>query len=306
MWRTPYILIRNLGFALRCLVACLVQTPQVVVVMHIGFLPLATLFKRLFRFRLVLWLHGMEAWCCDEQGQHGIQVVDAFICSSQLTKQRSASWRPPGTSCTVIYPTVDFERFFPASKNQVLSHQVGLSLDAKVVLTVGRLSASEAYKGQDAIVRSLPEVMKAHPNVHYLIAGGGDDKERLVSLASHVGVSDRVHFLGKVPSSELPDLYRLADVFAMPSQGEGFGIVYLEALGCGCRVVAGRFDGGAEALLGGRLGFLVDPSDPANVATGLIEALDTPNNPALRDSAVARFGRERFQAEILGTLAKHI
>jgi glycosyltransferase involved in cell wall biosynthesis len=72
---------------------------------------------------------------------------------------------------------------------------------------------------------------------------------------------------------ELADHYRLSDVFAMPSTGEGFGIAFLEAMACGVPCVAGNADGSRDALDHGRLGFLVDPRDPAAVAKGIESAL---------------------------------
>jgi phosphatidylinositol alpha-1,6-mannosyltransferase len=82
-----------------------------------------------------------------------------------------------------------------------------------------------------------------------------------------------VRFLGYVPDVELPDLYRLADLFVMPSSTEGFGIVYLEAAACGLRVVGGASDGSADAIQDSRVGTTVDPDDPeallAAIAAGL-------------------------------------
>ena len=97
------------------------------------------------------------------------------------------------------------------------------------------------------------------PNAIYLIAGAGDDKQRLEHLAAERGLAGRVVFTGHVPADELPSYYALADVFAMPSTGEGFGIVFLEAAACGLPVIAGNADGSVDALGEGQIGCLVDP-----------------------------------------------
>ena len=97
-------------------------------------------------------------------------------------------------------------------------------------MTVSRLASSEQYKGHDRVIRTLPRLLSQHPETIYLIVGDGDDRPRLESLAVECGVAEKVQFAGLVPPEELPDYFRLADVFVMPSTGEGFGIVFLEAM----------------------------------------------------------------------------
>jgi glycosyltransferase involved in cell wall biosynthesis len=86
-------------------------------------------------------------------------------------------------------------------------------------------------------------------------------------------VNDRIVFTGFVPEEQKADYYRLADAYVMPSQGEGFGIAFLEALACGIPVLGSRVDGSQEALLDGALGCLADPSKPAEIERGVLEAL---------------------------------
>ena len=100
------------------------------------------------------------------------------------------------------------------------------------------------------------------PHLRYVIVGRGADSTRLRRRVEELGLSDHVVLTGFVPEDELPDHYRLCDIFVMPSQAEGFGIVFLEALACGRRVVAGNGDGSAEPLLAGKLGHLLIPTTP--------------------------------------------
>jgi glycosyltransferase involved in cell wall biosynthesis len=85
-----------------------------------------------------------------------------------------------------------------------------------------------------------------------------------------------VVFTGRVSESEKQDLYRLADVFAMPGRGEGFGFVFLEALACGVPVVASKLDGSREAVRDGMLGELCDPRDPSSLFDAIQAALAKP------------------------------
>ena len=107
-----------------------------------------------------------------------------------------------------------------------------------------------------------------------------------------------VIFCGKVPDAELADHYRLASVFALPSEKEGFGIVFLEALGCGLPVLAGNRDGSCDPLEDGRLGLLVDPHLPLAPALDALlsgQGRDLWFQPeALSRSAAASFGFSAF------------
>ncbi len=123
-------------------------------------------------------------------------------------------------------------------------------------------------------------------------------------MAKDLGVAEHVIFAGFVPDEELPDHYRLADVFAMPSTGEGFGIVFLEALACGTPVLAGNRDGSTDALDAGRLGTLVDPLSDEEITDGL-SALLQHKGPEwwfdpqhLSKELKATYGRARFREKI--------
>jgi phosphatidylinositol alpha-1,6-mannosyltransferase len=141
---------------------------------------------------------------------------------------------------------------------------------------VSRLDSRERYKGHDRVIRTLPRVLQQHPDTIYLIVGDGDDRPRLESLAVECGVAKNVQFAGLVPPEELPHYFRLADVFVLPSTGEGFGIVFLEAMATGVRVIGGSQDGSRDALCDGALGTLVDPENIEELTSAILAALDDP------------------------------
>ena len=140
----------------------------------------------------------------------------------------------------------------------------------RVLLTVGRLDSRERYKGFDEVMEVLPGLPA---DVVYLVAGGGNDAIGLRDRAAALGLGDRVNFTGLFPEEEKPDLYALADAYVMPSRGEGFGFVVLEALASGLPVVASKQDGTREAVRDGELGLLVDPANPSEIAQAIREAL---------------------------------
>ena len=153
-------------------------------------------------------------------------------------------------------------------------------------------------------MQALPAVRAACGPVRYIIVGHGDDRARVEAIAHEWGVADAIVFAGFVPDEELADHYRLADVFAMPSTGEGFGIVFLEAMACGTPVLAGDVDGSVDAVDHGRLGRTVDPNDVSAIAEGLIALLqgDGPSwwfdREALHRAVIGRFGRAAYLKEL--------
>ena len=196
------------------------------------------------------------------------------------------------------------EMFTPAPKPPHLVAKYGLE-GSKVLMTVARLWSGDIYKGVDVTIRALPTILRKFPDVKYLAIGRGDDRPRLEQLAKDLGVVDRVIFAGFVPDEELPDHYRVADAYIMPSQ-EGFGIVYLEAMATGIPVLAGDSDGSADPLQDGRLGWPVPHRDPEAVAAACIEILLGGDRRCdgewLREQMLAQFGMDAFRdrlAELL-------
>jgi glycosyltransferase involved in cell wall biosynthesis len=136
------------------------------------------------------------------------------------------------------------------------------------------------------------------PDAAYLVVGTGDDRPRLERLAGAAGVSDRVVFAGQVPDGDLADCLALADVFAMPSTGEGFGIAFLEAAASGLPVIGGSRDGSVDALAEGRIGRLVDPDAPSEIAAAVVDALTGRHPVPAAAGEVQRFAFARFAAHV--------
>src|SRR2546427_5837520 len=134
------------------------------------------------------------------------------------------------------------------------------------------------------------------PDLMYLILGDGDDRIRLQEKARTRGLDRHVNFGGFIPEEQKADHLRLADAFVMAGRGEGFGIVFLEAMACGVPVVGSTLDGSREALRDGRLGLLVDPDDRTALADAIATALAMPKGvpDGLDYFHVARFA-ERVQ-----------
>lgn len=248
--------------------------PDAIICGHINLLPVAAVVKRITRARLVLIAHGIEAW---ERGgrirSQAIKQVDTVLTVSRYTRARLLTWSDlEPHKVKVIFNTIHLENYKRGEKPAHLVERYGVS-GRRVLLTVSRLSASEKYKGHDKIIAALPELLKTFPDLIYLIVGDGDDRRRLEASTARSGVQDRVVFAGRVAEEEKVEHYNLADAFAMPSTGEGFGIVFLEAAACGLPVLGGSQDGSRDALCEGALGVIVNPDKPSELLKGLEEIL---------------------------------
>jgi phosphatidylinositol alpha-1,6-mannosyltransferase len=165
-----------------------------------------------------------------------------------------------------------------------------------VMLTVARLAGRERAKGIDEVLESLTDIAREIPNISYLVVGEGSDRARLEEKAIALGVSDRVVFAGFVAEEEKADHYRLADAYVMAGRGEGFGIVYLEALACGLPIVASSLDASAEVVLNRSFGRVVNPDRPGELKAACLAVLA--ENDGIRDvpRELAMFSLARFRA----------
>jgi phosphatidylinositol alpha-1,6-mannosyltransferase len=153
------------------------------------------------------------------------------------------------------------------------------------LLTVGRIAKKERYKGHEVVLKAMPQVLRQVPDARYVVVGDGDDRPRLERLAHQLGIASSVAFVGQVSDNELIRHYATCDVFVMPSKtvldpkrpkGEGFGIVYLEAMAHGKPVVGPNYGAPKEFLRHGENALLVDPNSPYEVAKAIVYLLTHP------------------------------
>lgn len=255
---------------------------------HINLLSLARLAKTRSGGRMALVIYGIEAWKRPRvMTRSHVKTVDATVTISRFTLDRFARWHPIHGGEFVLPPTVDATAF-RKSRDPKMAESYGAN-GRRVIMTMGRLHAAERSKGFDQILEVLPALPK---DIIYLIAGEGSDRGRLEEKARTLGVADRVRFTGYVSSEQRAAHYALADAYVMPSSGEGFGIVFLEALAAGLPVVGSATDGGREALLDGKLGTLVDPAQKDALRAAIMHALAKPRRvPA----GLEQFSMEQFQ-----------
>lgn len=304
--------LRTLILVVTGLVMGLWQKPRCAVATHLHFLPALRMLHWLRGIKVMVVLHGIEAW-----NQHnGLRVramraADHLMAVSHHTRQAAIdSYGIDSAKISVVPNTFDTGRFTLGPKPAHLLQRYGLKADQPVLLTVSRLALSERYKGHRQVLIALETIRQQYPDVRYLIVGTGDDLPSLQEIVVASGLQDSVILAGHVPGEELPDHYRLCDAFVMPSSKEGFGIVFLEAMACGKPVVAGNLDGSVDALDEGRLGLLVDPYNPAEIAKAVCQVLSRQpekalwHHPAeLRAAVVEQFGYPRVSRLMAEDLA---
>jgi glycosyltransferase involved in cell wall biosynthesis len=293
------------GFAVTALSACAWQRPDHLISIHLNFGPLAHWAKRAFGTPFTLVAHGIDVHNdLSAARRRAFLSAERVVAVSEWTRRRLLDLGIKPTHIAVLPNTVNESRFTVAARPEWLADRYNLRPGERVVLTVARLDSTEGYKGYDRIVQALVAIQASCGPVRFIVVGAGDDRARLKALARAVGIEQAVTFGGFVPDDELADHYRLADVFAMPSTGEGFGIVFLEAMACGTPVLGGNCDGSVDALDGGRLGRLVDPNDTSAIASGIIALLKREgaawwfDRDSLHNAVIKRFGRAAFQKNL--------
>jgi glycosyltransferase involved in cell wall biosynthesis len=250
--------------------------PDIVLCGHINLLPLCHLIARIRGAKLALLIFGIDAW--QPTGRGSVDrltgAVDTVISISQITLDRYLEWAKPPREGTALLPNaIHLEQYGMGPKAPDLVKRFGLA-GRKVIMTFGRLAGKERAKGFDQVIETLSQIRAVDPALIYVIAGTGDDMERLQEKAQRLGQAEHVVFTGLVPEERKADYFRLADAYVMPSTGEGFGFVFLEAMACGIPVVASRIDGGFEAIRGGELGKAVDPRDSEALGAGILESVE--------------------------------
>lgn len=252
------------------------------------------------KMKSIISTHGLEVWeplsNLRRRALRGASLIlaptrdtaDYVVAQQQVPKDRIRvlPWAldPEFESIAVTRPSPPGE--FPAGR---------------VILTVGRWASNERYKGMDTLISALPRLLAEWSDLQLVAVGEGDDQQWLETLADQRGVRSHVHFLTKLSYPEIVACYQACEIFALPSGGEGFGMVYLEAMACGKPVIGGAHGGAPEVIADGKSGYLVHHGDAGELAISIETLL---KDPVLARDMGAR-GRERVEQEFrFGVFAK--
>jgi glycosyltransferase involved in cell wall biosynthesis len=293
----------RLRFAWRAISGAVRWRTDLVICTHLSLGPFGWMARALTGRPYWVVVHGIEAW-----GRlpftkrvalaHADRVIVTSVFSrEQVVKRHGINpERVASLPCALDETLLNVE---PA--NNRLSRS--LSDMQRVVLTVARMIASERYKGHDVVLRSLPLVLDKIPHLTYVIVGDGDDRPRLEKLTVELGLTQHVAFTGPISDSELAALYRRSEIFVLPSRtiiderdskGEGFGIVFLEAMAFGKPVIGPNYGAPTEIIRDGIDGLLTEAESCASVADAILLLLSAPETARRMGDAGSQRVRDRY------------
>jgi glycosyltransferase involved in cell wall biosynthesis len=262
----------------------------------------AVLLGKLFRRPVVITLRGTEPLVARDPRrrralEHALTRADALVAVAHPLARDARSLG--ARDCEVIANGVDTARFRMEPSDDARA-RIGVPLERKLVVSVGHLSPR---KGFQRVIAALPEVARAHPEVHFAVVGGpGAEGNNLAELRAQVralGLEGRVTFAGARPPAEVASWLAAADAFVLASDHEGCPNAVWEALACGLPVVATRV-GEVDRMVPRFAGLLVERADdiPA-LAEALVAILSRPWAPAAIRAHAERHGWPLVAARVV-------
>ena len=274
---------------------------------HVGIARAQLRVPRQMRRPYGVMLHGIEAWSSTLDGERkaALQQARVRVAISPHTARRVAAAHPDlpfiDTCMLALLPDVEHPNRIPAD--------VRVDYGPHAVVIVGRMSAAEQYKGHDQLLLAWPRILAEVPDATLVMVGRGDDVDRLRAKSAVLGLGRSVHFPGFVPDAALRALLRQTALFAMPSRGEGFGLVYLQAMQAGVACVGSQDDAAVDVIVDGETGLLVPRQDPdaiAEVVTRLLtdDGMRRRMGEAGKRRFESTFTYPRFRARLASVLAR--
>ena len=291
---------------------------DVVIANHVALAPVAALMKLAFRTPYWVACHSVEIWWgTSPLRRAALKHADLILPVSRYTADAVQKMDGiQGSRVKVVYNAIpdSFARLL-LSQEPPSNLSRKLKAGTSLLLSVCSLVRGNEFKGVDTVIRALPKILKTRPDARYLVVGEGEIRPGLESLAVEMGVAKNVTFLGEVSDADLAELYRLCDVFVLPSRGqepigtiggEGFGRVYVEAALAGKPVIGSLSGGAAEAVLHSKTGVQINPDSTDEVADAVLAILQDPALATRLGSAGRKWALETFSEEALSTSLKEL
>ena len=273
----------------------LTRRPDVILYGVVSFAPLLPLAAMLSpRSRRILLVHGIEVWGRPSSFKRWAvsRFASEIVSVSRFTMRRM---------CESYGITEERFRILPNAVDVDVPGVAGEASGQKLegehrLLSVSRLGEPDRYKNVDKVLRALLVIRKSYPDTHYYVVGAGALVSEYQGLARELGVAGHVHFLGTIDDSTKDALYAASDIFVLPSTGEGFGIVYLEAWRYGIPVICSDQDAASEVVRDGVDGFCVPPEPDRIAASVMTLFADPPLRRSMGASGQQRL-HERYSHE---------
>jgi phosphatidylinositol alpha-1,6-mannosyltransferase len=253
--------------------------------------------------KTVVVAHGVEVWQpLPGYRRRALVRADLVIAPSRYTVEKLIGVQGVAADKTQRLPWPLSPSFLQLAEAPAdLRVPSAFPRKALVILTVGRWADSERYKGADNLIRAVAQLRSVHTDLQLVAVGGGDDLPRLRELANALGIADRVHFLENLSREEIAACYAQADLFALPSTGEGFGLVFLEAMAFSKAVVGAAWGGTTDVVEDGVNGLLVPPRDPGALEHALGRLLGDESLRKQVGQRGAEIVRQKYRFDIFQT-----
>lgn len=222
-----------------------------------------------------------------------IRRMDAVVATSEKT----ASYLEGASQ--VIMHGIDLESFAPCPDRAALRRRLGVAEGGPVIGCYGRI---RAQKGTDVYVDAMIALLQDHPGATALVMGRATSEHRafeqgLQAKVNEAGLADRLRFMPEVPPEAMADWYRILDLYIAPQRWEGFGLTPIEAMACGCPVVATRVGAFEALVVAGETGLLVDPGEAEALRQAAHDLLSDPARLTGWSTAARRHVETHFSLE---------
>ena len=249
------------------IVKTLLDQPRVDVLLvgHVGVSPLAMVLKEVGVVRdYYVILHGIEAWKrLNYLERRALRLAKKVVATTKFTARECAKHNDIDSEHFAIIPLC-------VKAGRKLSSTTFRLNGGFRLLCVARQDATERYKGFEETFRALVRVISIYSDIHLNMVGQGNDQDRLKNVVRQLKLNSFVTFWNALNSDDLAEAYEQCDVFVMPSQKEGFGIVFLEAMKFGKPCIGGNHGGTTDVIEEGLSGYLVDYGDVEALANRIL------------------------------------
>jgi phosphatidylinositol alpha-1,6-mannosyltransferase len=275
---------------------------------HLGLSHVEGFLPRSLQAPYGVFLYGTEAWKpLPPRTRRRLRAAKVRVAVSEFTARRAVEVNDDIGDIAVVPLALPRRKEVPERQPAPSPD----APDAPIVLIVGRMAVGEGYKGHDQLIDAWPHVAASVPGAELLIVGDGDDRPRLEAKARRLTGGQTIEFAGFVDRPTLERTYERAAVFAMPSRGEGFGLVYLEAMAHGLPCVGSVHDAAGEVIVHGGTGMLVNLDDPEALGRSVVcllrdAGLRRRMGEAGRQRLRTHFSFDRFSRNLLGVLGSHL
>jgi len=248
----------------------------------------------------VLWAPRLSRSIC-QRTRETLCRADAVVAVSHDLAEKVRAFGASPNRISVLYDGVDSSQFHPGSRGEARA-RIGLTSDDPVLLYAGRMAT---VKGVDVLLKALLHLFHGGIKFRCVLIGDGPLRCQHMRWTTTHGLNDHVRFIGEQPHHALPDWFRAADLFVLPSHSEGLPCVLLESIACGTRFVASRV-GGIPELARSNPDLLFMPGDDRDLASKLRDAIQRHRQTKMDRSVVRSHETAAGElAEILDRMLLH-